>query len=175
MGLKGTVVSAPHSEQVVRVSVRTRALPLARLDLHCLQRFGSFLNCLSWKKNCSPAVKTKSAPQSTHFNTRSWKSMAASQQGGCTGPAAEESAAVAVPCLCELQNEGLGPHLMERQRIVCRNKSGKTERYTALTRDANEAENESTHRPLLICPLGCLPSPAVEAAVAAFLREWFPG
>src|SRR6185312_9035352 len=68
VGLNGTVVSVPHSEQVVRVSVRTRALPLMRLALHCLQRFGSFLNCLSWKKNCSPAVKTKSAPQSTHFN-----------------------------------------------------------------------------------------------------------
>jgi len=36
------VVSIPHSEQVVRVSVRIRAFPLARLALHCLQRLGSF-------------------------------------------------------------------------------------------------------------------------------------
>jgi hypothetical protein len=40
-----------------------------------LQRFGSFLNCLSKKKSCSPAVKTNSAPQSTHFKTLSWNSM----------------------------------------------------------------------------------------------------
>src|SRR5437870_8716956 len=47
----------------------------ARFDLHVLQRLGSFLNCLSWKKSCSPAVKTKSAPQSTHFRTLSWNSI----------------------------------------------------------------------------------------------------
>ncbi len=47
VGLKGTVVAAPHSEQVVRVSARTRTPPLPRLALHCLQRLGSFLNCLS--------------------------------------------------------------------------------------------------------------------------------
>ena len=41
----------------------------ARFDLHVLQRLGSFLKLLSWKKCCSPAVKTKSAPQSTHLRT----------------------------------------------------------------------------------------------------------
>jgi len=66
----------PHSEQVVRVSGRTLKLPRARLALHCLQCLGSFLNCLSWKNNCSPAVNTKSAPQSVHFKIRSLKSMA---------------------------------------------------------------------------------------------------
>jgi hypothetical protein len=30
---------------------------------------------LSWKKSCSPAVKTKSPPQSAHFNILSWNSM----------------------------------------------------------------------------------------------------
>ena len=75
VGLKGTVVSAPHSEQTVRVSVRTPPAPEARLILHCLQRLGSFLNCLSWKKSCSPAVKTKSFPQSTHFKTLSTNSI----------------------------------------------------------------------------------------------------
>ena len=62
------MVSRPHSEQVVRVSARTRP-PLARFALHCLQRLGSFLNCLSWKKSCSPAVNTNSAPQSMHVRT----------------------------------------------------------------------------------------------------------
>jgi hypothetical protein len=48
VGLKGTVVSVAHSEQTVRVSVRTPLpVPATRLILHCLQRFGSFLNCLS--------------------------------------------------------------------------------------------------------------------------------
>lgn len=109
VGLNGTVVSAPHSEQVVRVSVRTRALPLARLALHCLQRLGSFLNCLSWKKNCSPAVKMKSAPQSTHFNTRSWNSMAGFPTENCTDPAVNMRAvAVPVPCICLVQTRGPG-------------------------------------------------------------------
>lgn len=56
VGLNGTVVSLPHSEQVVRVS--TLAKPPfcpdgtapntdTRLVLHALQRLGSFLNCLS--------------------------------------------------------------------------------------------------------------------------------
>jgi hypothetical protein len=76
VGLKGTVVSVPHSEHVVRVSGLTRIDPRARLALHCLQCFGSFLNCLSWKKICSPAVNTKSDPQSTHLSTRSTNSMA---------------------------------------------------------------------------------------------------
>jgi hypothetical protein len=75
--LNGTVVDSPHSEHVVRVSERTREVPLLRFALHCLQRLGSFMNCLSWKKSCSPAVKTNSAPQSMHFKTRSVNSMAA--------------------------------------------------------------------------------------------------
>jgi hypothetical protein len=76
VGLKGTVVSVAHSEQTVRVSVRTPLpVPATRLILHCLQRFGSFLNCLSWKNSCSPAVKTKSLPQSEHFSILSMKSI----------------------------------------------------------------------------------------------------
>jgi hypothetical protein len=80
VGLKGTVVSLPHSEQVVRVSTLANPLPApegaapstdTRLVLQALQRLGSFLNCLSWKNNCSPAVKIKSALQSMHFNTLS--------------------------------------------------------------------------------------------------------
>ncbi len=73
--MKGTVVSAPHSEQVVRVSGRTLCVPRTRFALHCLQCLGSFLNCLSWKKTCSPAVNMKSAPQSVHLSTRSWNSI----------------------------------------------------------------------------------------------------
>src|SRR5204863_3476687 len=70
VGLKGTVVSLPHAEQFVTVSTRSRATApagrLARLPLHALQRFGSFLKFLSAKNCCSPAVQTNSAPQSTH-------------------------------------------------------------------------------------------------------------
>jgi len=75
VGLKGTVVDSPHTEHVVRVSDRTLP-PLARFALHCLQCLGSFLNCLSWKKSCSPAVNMNSAPQSLHLRTRSLNSMA---------------------------------------------------------------------------------------------------
>src|ERR1700722_6143265 len=85
VGLNGTVVSIPHSEHSVRVSVRDRpaaAGPVPvfnptpeRLDLHGLQRFGSFLNCLSKKKSCSPAVKMNSPPQSAQVNSRSRNSM----------------------------------------------------------------------------------------------------
>src|SRR5579875_1520755 len=75
VGLNGTVVSVPHSEQVVRVSGRGAAVPEARLALHCLHRLGSFLNCLSKKNSCSPAVKTKSFPQSTHLRILSTKSI----------------------------------------------------------------------------------------------------
>jgi hypothetical protein len=39
------------------------------------------MNCLSWKKTCSPAVKTNSAPQSTHLSTRSVNSIAGFPQG----------------------------------------------------------------------------------------------
>ena len=74
VGLNGTVVSAPHSEHVVRVSGRTLD-PVARFALHTLQRFGSFVNCFSWKNSCSPAVNTNSFPQSTHFKLRSVNSI----------------------------------------------------------------------------------------------------
>src|SRR5215469_14093455 len=62
VGRKGTVVSFPHCEQLVLVSVRAGAAcpptPSARFALQDLQRFGSFLNPLSAKNICSPAVKT---------------------------------------------------------------------------------------------------------------------
>jgi len=61
----------PHREHVVWVSGLALCPPRTRLDLHGLQRFGSFLNCLSWKKSCSPAVNTNSAPQSAQLSTRS--------------------------------------------------------------------------------------------------------
>jgi len=81
VGLKGTVVSLPQPEQLVRVSTLGRdpegtgPHEEVRLALQALQRLGWFLNCLSWKNNCSPAVKTKSAPQSIHLRTLSWNSM----------------------------------------------------------------------------------------------------
>ena len=83
VGRNGTVVSFPHCEQVVFVSARTGAAelpappPSARLALQPLHRFGSFLNPLSAKNICSPAVNTNSAPHSEHFNTLSWNSMSA--------------------------------------------------------------------------------------------------
>jgi hypothetical protein len=80
VGLKGTVVSFSQPEQIARVSTLLypaagKPSACARFPLHALQRLGSFLNCLSWKKSCSPAVKTKSSPQSTHFRLLSWNSM----------------------------------------------------------------------------------------------------
>ena len=90
VGLKGTVVSIPQAEHWVRVSVRERGRAAtvalgfaerprpARLALHSLQRFGSFLNCLSKKKSCSPAVKTNSLPQSQHLRSLSMNSIAPS-------------------------------------------------------------------------------------------------
>src|SRR6201985_3257908 len=75
----------PHAEHSVRVSVRDNPAAAGpapgfiaapdRLDLHGLQRFGSFLNCLSKKKSCSPAVKINSPPQSAQVNNRSRNSM----------------------------------------------------------------------------------------------------
>src|SRR5580704_18072059 len=53
--------------------------PSARLDLHALQRFGSFLTPLSANNICSPAVKTNSALHSEHFRTRSLYSMSGSK------------------------------------------------------------------------------------------------
>jgi len=47
----------------------------ARLALQNLQRLGSFLNCLSWKNNCSPAVNTKSFPQSMQVKALSMNSI----------------------------------------------------------------------------------------------------
>src|SRR5579862_4967662 len=83
VGRKGTVVSLPHCEQVVRGTTRVNVAEgagvdpnkVARLALQGLQRLVSFLKCLSWKNNCSPAVMTNSAPQSMHFRTLSWNSM----------------------------------------------------------------------------------------------------
>src|SRR6201998_3354646 len=78
VGRKGTVVSFPHCEQLVLVSVLAGPPPppvSARFALQPLQRFGSFLNPLSAKNICSPAVNTNSAPHSEHFSTLSWNSM----------------------------------------------------------------------------------------------------
>jgi hypothetical protein len=78
------VVSFPHCEQLVLVSDRIGEAcappppPSARLALQPLQRFGSFLNPLSAKNICSPAVKMNSALQSEHFSTLSWYSMSRS-------------------------------------------------------------------------------------------------
>jgi len=71
VGLKGTVVSEPHTEHLVLVSGRILRPKPPRFALHLLQRNGSFANPLSEKKSCSPAVKTNSAEQSTHINTLS--------------------------------------------------------------------------------------------------------
>jgi hypothetical protein len=77
VGLNGTVVSAPHSAHVTCVSGRgLRREP--SLPLHLLQRFGSFVNCFSLKKACSPELNTNSAPHSRHFRKRSANSMAGS-------------------------------------------------------------------------------------------------
>jgi hypothetical protein len=40
-------------------------------NLHGLHRLGSFLNPLSAKNSCSPALKTNSSPQSMHLNSLS--------------------------------------------------------------------------------------------------------
>src|ERR1700722_17323170 len=85
VGLKGTVVSLPHCEQTVLVStlctLPPASLPCTRFPLHALQRLGSFLNPLSTKNICSPAVKTNSAPHSAHFKTLSWYSIRFSGTG----------------------------------------------------------------------------------------------
>ena len=81
VGRKGTVVSLPHCEHVVFVSARGWFPPppaSALFDLQALHRLGSFLNPLSAKNICSPAVKTNSAPHSEHFRTLSWNSMSRS-------------------------------------------------------------------------------------------------
>jgi hypothetical protein len=77
VGLNGTVVSLPHDEQDARVSTRScgwecdAAWRDPRWALQARQRFGSFLNCLSAKNACSPAVHTKSEPQSLQRRTLS--------------------------------------------------------------------------------------------------------
>src|SRR5262245_61570663 len=86
VGLKGTVVSLPHAEHVVTVSTRSRGAPgpagrLARFALQALHRLGSFLQFLSAKNCCSPAVHTNSAPQSTHLRILSWNSIGRSLVG----------------------------------------------------------------------------------------------
>jgi hypothetical protein len=88
VGRNGTVVSLPHCEQFVFVSERIckcgpplPPIPSERLALHPLHLFGSFLNPLSAKNICSPAVKTNSALHSEHFRTRSWYSMRRSPVG----------------------------------------------------------------------------------------------
>src|SRR5947209_13178425 len=80
VGLNGTVVSLPQAEHMVWVSTRSRDIPppagrAARLPLHALHRFGSFLKFLSAKNCCSPAVQMNSAPQSTQLRIRSWNSI----------------------------------------------------------------------------------------------------
>ena len=85
VGLNGTVVSMPQAEHSVRVSVRGRLAAVvsgpertdkpARFPLQGLHRFGSFLNCLSKKNSCSPAVKMNSPPQSVQVRSRSRNSM----------------------------------------------------------------------------------------------------
>src|ERR1700688_3658279 len=90
VGRKGTVVSFPHCEQLVLVSDRIcepppppPPPPFARFALQPLQRLGSFLNPLSAKSICSPAVNTNSAPHSDHFRTLSLYSMSLSPPDPC--------------------------------------------------------------------------------------------
>src|SRR4029450_395126 len=81
VGRNGTVVSFPQAEQFVVVSTRSRPIEApadgrdARLALHDLHRFGSFLKFLSAKKSCSPAVQMNSVPQSTQLSVLSWNSI----------------------------------------------------------------------------------------------------
>jgi hypothetical protein len=61
---------------------------------------GSFLNCLSWKKSCSPAVKINSAPQSLHVKTLSENSMAGFPKGGNWLKSAVNTTSLPVPFPC---------------------------------------------------------------------------
>jgi hypothetical protein len=106
VGRNGTVVSLAHCEHTVRVSTFGAPWPVCviapntetRLVLQVLQRFGSFLNCLSWKNNCSPAVKMKSAPQSIHRKILSWNSIGNySLQRDSLAHAEPQRARIAVP------------------------------------------------------------------------------
>ena len=85
--------------------------PRARFALHCLQCLGSFLNCLSWKNSCSPAVKTNSAPQSMHVNTRSVNSMAGFPEAGNRAEIGHDHEELAGPVSlfpCVIHNKGPG-------------------------------------------------------------------
>ena len=73
VGLNGTVVLLPHSEQVTCVSVRSRPFAPSLLALHCLQCFGSLTKPFSRKNSCSPAENTNSKPQPTHRTSLSAK------------------------------------------------------------------------------------------------------
>src|SRR3972149_905767 len=77
VGLKGTVVFWPQDEQVTSCSSLAPGGPDPgpgdRLTaLQPLHRFGSFWNPFWTKNSCSPAVNTKTCPQSTHVNVLSW-------------------------------------------------------------------------------------------------------
>ena len=76
-GLKGTVVSFPHCGTIVVEFRRAgstrwrRSSSRLRFDFARLTPLGLVLEPLSGKNSCSPAVKTKSAPQSLHLRTLS--------------------------------------------------------------------------------------------------------
>src|SRR6185437_7885270 len=120
VGRKGTVVSFPHCEHTAWVSTlglgwnpwRTGVTPIAasRLLLQFLHRFGSFLNCLSWKNNCSPAVKTNSLPQSTQIMVLSWNSIRELLWPSATGAQARKAHALLRNCPLSLTADpGFGP------------------------------------------------------------------
>jgi hypothetical protein len=73
VGLNGTVVCPPHSEQVTWVSTRRRPVVACLLALHCLQCFGSLTNPFSRKNSCSPEENTNITPQPAHRTSRSAK------------------------------------------------------------------------------------------------------
>jgi hypothetical protein len=85
------------------------------LALQLLHRFGSFLNCLSAKKSCSPAVQMNSAPQSTHLRDLSWNSIGRHlvlDHAGALFRFASELFSVPLPRQCLL-----GPTLITRLQI----------------------------------------------------------
>ena len=105
VGRKGTVVSLPHCEHVVFVSARGWFPPppaSALFALQALHRLGSFLNPLSAKNICSPAVKTNSAPHSEHFRTLSWNSMSRSPWTPFRAAGTDSSYTGAVSCFADL-------------------------------------------------------------------------
>jgi hypothetical protein len=78
---------------------------------------GSFLNCLSWKNNCSPAVKTNSAPQSLHFKTLSLNSMAGFPEEGKFIEIGHDPEQLAGPVSLSSRflQRGPGPQKVQRQ------------------------------------------------------------